>query len=478
MRIAIGTMMHESNNLAAVPTTLADFRVMRGEELYSHKFWRSHPTGGIVSVLEQEGVFVIPTLFGRAMVSGTVERSAYDSMKEGIVDGVRRALPVDGVCLALHGSMYAEGVDDPEGDLLSAVREVVGHAVPIVCSLDMHATVTEQMVRSATAFTAYRTAPHTDAFQTGERAARLLLRILREKLDLVMEWMKMPMLLCGEQSETAVSPMKELVELVRQTELQPHIVTCDYLLGFPWSDTPHHGVFAIAVGERKESARIRESVESLAESLWSRRHDFTFTTEAYPLDGALDAALLDPRRPVIIADTGDNPTAGASENLTLVVQRLVERGIGQSLVAVIADARSRRACAEASEGAIVHLALGRLGVAPDAPPYRCEARVLKLAVAQENESAVVDISGVTVIITARRTAVYDPGFLGALGISAEDYKLIVVKSGYLSPEYQAIAARKLFALTPGETNIDMASIPYQVVPRPIYPLDRHMEWRP
>jgi microcystin degradation protein MlrC len=471
-------MMHESNTFTLPQTSMTDFDALWAEDIFLKCDGSKHPFGGIVDKLKESGVTLVPTFYGRAMISGTVEREAYETMKNAIINPIREAGPLDGVCLALHGSMFADGVEDPEGDLLAAVRELVGPAVPIVCALDMHATITESMTASANAFAAYRTAPHVDTYETGIRAAELLLSILDGGLEVVTECIRMPMLLCGEQSESDVSPMKELLQLIRETVSEHlNILSADYLLGFPWADTPHHSVSVIVAGERRHRDDLRDAAELLADNFWQRRHQFQYSTPAYPLDQCLDIALEHPARPVLISDTGDNPTAGASENLTLVLNRLMERELEDALVAVIADAQALNTCEAEGVGAAVHLELGKLSPRPGALPLRAVAHVLALQTVTGVRTAVVTIRKITVIITEKRVPVYDPEFVKQLGLRLEDYKVVILKTGYISHEYQRLAALKLFALTPGDTNIDMTSIPYTRLPILMYPIDTSIRWQ-
>lgn len=477
MRVAVGAMMHETNTFTTGRTIYEDFHPVSGKDVFACPEWLNEtPAGGIIETLQSQGIEVVPTLFAKALPSGIVEAEAYKKLKEGIINGIIRAGSLDGVCLALHGSMYAEGVNDPEGDLLTDLRRKLGPNVPIVCALDMHATVTEAMVKAADGFAGYRTAPHIDLYETGYRAAGILLKSLQDHKSLVVEWIRLPMLLAGEQSETATSPMRELISNLEEMEQQEGIFSASYLLGFPWADSPHNGVSAVVVGDAKARELVRKSVETLAQNFWDRRHEFDFTTKAYRLDEALRRALESDKSPVIIADSGDNPTAGASEDMTLVLKRMLEMKMEKALVAVIVDAKALEICTERGEGVGVHLQLGRIKPAPTGAPLDVKGRVIKLGTAHGIESAVVDITGITVIITGKRVAVYDPTFLTELDLSPGDFKVIVIKSGYLSPEYEEIAAEKILALTPGDTNEILSELPFKVTPRPIFPLDEETSW--
>lgn len=478
MDVAIGAMKHESNTFTRLRTGLEEFDPVEGEAVFDSSRWaEGSATAGILDALANGDITVIPTLFGSSLPSGIVEADAFEYMKSSIVDGVREADP-NGVCLDLHGSMYADGESDPEGELLSSVREVVGEEIPIVVSLDMHATLTDRMVHAADGFTAYRTAPHTDVYNTGFRAGDLLRTILEQDMATTVEWVRLPMLLAGEQSETDEPPMHDMIAALEEADETPGLLSTAYLLGFPWADSPHNGVYALGVGEQDAAAELRTTVEQLATEFWDRRHEFDFTTEAYPLDKALDEAEAEQSGPVVVSDSGDNPTAGATEDLTLVLDRVLDRSLRDVLVAVIADPDAHRACKTAGEGSELSLDLGRVASAADAPPLSVTARVLTLDTVDEVDAAVVEVAGITVVVTAQRTSVYDPTFLEKLGVDPREFGIVIVKSGYLSPAYQSLASREILALTPGDTNEILEELPYEEVPRPLYPLDRGAEWSP
>lgn len=478
MRIAIGAMKHESNTFTRLMTGIEAFDPVVGEAVFEDLEWTERgATAGFLDAMESRDVDYVPTSFGRSLPSGTVEASAYERLSGGIVEGVRDADDLDAVYVDLHGSMFAEGEPDPEGDLLTRLRAVVGDDTPIVASLDMHATVTDRMVDNVDGVTAYRTAPHTDVEETGARAAELLLSIAEEGRSTSTEYVRLPMLLAGEQSETDTAPMADLIETLEETDRTPGVLSTSYLLGFPWADSPHSGVFALAVVDEDSSAFARDVSTTLATEFWVRRHEFDFTTEAYPFDEALDRALANEGSPTVIADSGDNPTAGATEDLTGVVERLLDREISDVLVAVIADGEAQRACADAGEGATVSLELGRTTPHDDVP-LRTEVHVEGIERTRDLDVAVLSVDGVTVIVTSDRISVTDPTFLDEVEVDPSDFDILVVKSGYLSPEYQDLAADKMLALTPGDTNEVLSELPYEDAPRPIYPVDPETDWSP
>lgn len=478
MRIAIGAMKHESNTFTRLRTSLSDFDPVTGADVYESR-WTEEETAtrGIVETLREAGHEIVPTRFGKSLPSGVVTDEAHESLRDGILDGIRGAEGLDAVCLDLHGSMCAQSESDPEGELVRRVREIVGPDVPVVVSLDMHATVTDRFVENVDGIAAYRTAPHVDVYESGVRAATVLGEIL-DGTETVVERVRIPMLLSGEQSETDASPMNDLIGSLEDADNTTGVLQSSFLLGFPWADSPHGGCFAVVCGRADAAPRVRDTARDLASEFWDRRAEFEFTTEAYPLDRAIDEALATDERPVVVSDSGDNPTAGATEDLTVVDQRLRERGVGDALVGVINDSGALRACTEAGEGGSVELSLGRTAHDSGAEPLSLDGRVCSIAETHGVTAVAVESGGGTTVVTDDRTAVYDPDLLRAVDCDPEEYDVVFVKSGYQSPAFQDLAVRSMLALTPGDTNCVLSELPYANTPRPIYPLDDDFDWAP
>lgn len=472
MRIAVASMMHETNTFTALRTPLEDFHPVHGEAVYDSAYWLEEtPVGGIINVLRKNEVEIVPIYFAGALPSGIVTSSAYQEIKEQIVSGIEQnADNLDGICLAMHGSMFVEELADPEGDLLIAIRELVPD-LPIACALDMHGTITDTMISNANILVGYKTAPHVDIVETGARASELLLLSLREQRPLLTRRSYLPLMVSGEQSETDEAPMNELLPLLAKIESTAGVVSASIFVGFVWADNPYGGMNAVVVGDESAVGVVEEQAKWLAERVWERRADFQFTTETWQFSEAVDKALEDPRQPIIISDAGDNPTAGAAQDLAIVVKELVEKKVNSALVVAVVDPQAVQKCFAAQEGDLLQLSLGRSGPQVDAEPYSISAKLVARKEFTDNKFAVVDKDGVVVVIASERFAVTDPTLLEQLGLRPGEFKLIVIKSGYVSPEYQKIAARKMFALTAGDTNLLLSELKYERVRRPIYPLD-------
>lgn len=465
--------MHETNTFTAIRTGVDDFTCAEENDVFEVQKWKGTCIDGIIDELKAAGAEIIPTFFARALPGGMVEKAAYEHIRSRIISKIRQVKDIDGVCLALHGSMCAEGENDAEGSLLEEIREIVGPDVPIVCSLDMHATMTQKMVDNANGFSVYRTAPHIDEYQTGESATQLLLKSLSEGKKFKTCMKKLPILIAGEKTETAKSPVKELFSLLEEEDKKPGILRSSFTLGFPWADSPHNGVAALAVGYEENAEKLEDSAARLTNAFDDIKEKFDFTTEACSFEEAINRALADTAKPVIISDSGDNPTAGASQDLSGVVKILTERNIPDALVAVIANKKAYTICKDAGEGAEIELPLGRLD------PYNQNHEALtgnavikKIAEVNGTDYAVVDFNGIIVVISELRVAVTDPKILEGLGLDLKSFKIIVLKSGYVSPEYQALSPRCILALTQGDTCEVLKALPYRVTPRPIFPLDK------
>ncbi len=481
MRVVIGSFSHESNTFNPVQMQLEEFHPQYGEDVLTtlESPLRSS-LHGIYQVLQNAGAEIIPTVYARATPGGVVSRQAFDTVSGQLLATVAAAGSVDGVCLHLHGSMTVADIGDAEGHLLTEVRRLVGPDVPIAVSLDMHAMVTPAMLHSANAFVGFRTAPHVDAFETGHTAATLLVDSLQQGYQLTTAAVSLPMLVSGEQSETEKYPMNHLIQVLKETDQQVGILASSYFLGFPWADVPYNLGSAVVVS-RQDPELAANTAVALAEEFWKYHKDFQFTTEAYRFEEALAVAQMHDGGLVCIADCGDNPGAGGSENIVYPLQHMLAAVQKRAFFGAIHDPAAVRACQEAGVGGTVSVVLGKLSIAPDSPGLSLTGTVKQvgqLGKLVTTAAAVLRVTGIDVLITEERAMMLDPQDLVELGLDLADYDILVLKSGYLDPQYEAVATKGLLALTPGFTNQIFVDLEYKQVPRPLYPLDKNIEFDP
>ncbi len=481
-RVLVGGMHHESNTFNPILAGRDDIRVLRGQEIFAQIGEGS--IYGSISTLQAAGYEVVPTLIARAVPNGEWERPYYEQLREELLEGIRNAGHLDAICLSLHGSMRVQGIGEAEGDILQAVRALCPD-IPLFSSLDMHATVTQRMISYADGFIGYKCAPHTDTFETGQHAARMVIDVLERNVQAKMAVCRVPMLIAGEQSETSVEPMLSLMKTLRELEKQPKIMALSYLLGFPWADCEENGVVALVVTE--DDQELADSTASmLARLFWDTREKFGFYNETHDPAKALSICLAQARDtfPVVISDSGDNPTAGSSGDVTNFLHMILANDEASSLQPPLLyqcfyDPKLVQKAIQAGEYATIEADLGAYFDTEKSKPIHTEMIVKSIVLNWEGapgtNMVLVHMGGVDVVVTSRHVGAYDPNMMRALGVVPEKRKIIVVKLGYLEPEIRAISRYSVMALTNGSSNEVLADLPYEHIDRPVFPLDIDFE---
>lgn len=478
-RVFVGGMHHESDTFNPIVTSKDDIWVLRGENLL--KSTGRGSVNGVIDTLREAGYEIVPGLIARAVPNGEWDYDYFMQLKFEFLEYLKNALPVDALCLSLHGSMRVKGLGEAEGYLLEQIREICPN-VPIISSLDMHATITEKMMSNANGFVGYKCAPHTDTYETGVLAANITRRVLEEGITPFMSAVHLPFIIAGEQSETNVQPMKRLTNLLRDYEKKPHIMGASYLLGFPWADVKENGVTALVVTDDSQESANNAALE-LAHEFWDTREEFAFYNETREVDDAIENTVLsikDGVFPVVLSDSGDNPTAGSSQDVTNFLKAIIK----DKRLAMLNPPLCYQAiydpefCAKAVALPVGSHIQGELGACFDkktSTPIKIDgivkAKCIGWKEAQNTDMALVDVEGVDVVVTSKHVGCYDPEMMRALGVEPNNLKAIVVKLGYLEPEIKAIAKRSIMVLTDGSTNEIFTRLPYKNITRPIYPLD-------
>jgi microcystin degradation protein MlrC len=488
MRILVGAFGHESNTFTPFLTTLDDFSAHWGTESLQEPLPRGS-FGGIVDVLRQQAdVELVPSVTAWAMPGGVVARDAYKRFKAGILDA---AHDVDGVCLALHGAMRAEGLDYCEDDLLRGLRARLGQGVPVTIALDMHANLIRGTMSSIDALVAYKTAPHDDAFETGQKAAELLMQILKSDVHPAIGFAKIPFLLPGEMAQTSLDPMKAMMDLVAKVERVPGVLSASLMNGHCWADVPDIGVIAVVVTDGDAALAQREA-DRIASTFWARRADFAVSAEAYGIEEAIEMALAAPESTVFLSDSGDNPGAGGSTDVPALLQALLARGATSVVYAGMWDRGAVEACLATGVGREMTLEIGGKLDVRHGKPLRVPGIVRSLfdgvwvrgglrqpmGRALPGPIAVLNVAGIDIVLTSTRHSFEDPVQLRVLGLEPLDYRIVVLKRGYLTTEFAQIAPRSILAFTPGCTNCRVAEMDFRRVNRPMYPLDVAATWSP
>lgn len=462
MRIAVGGIHTECSTYSQLRQTETDFTVLTGDAMIAAMGLQVAPPFDLV-----------PLFHARSLPGGPVDAGTYAMFKSRFLQELRTARPLNGVYLAMHGAMHVDGLDDPEGDWLSDVRKTVGPDVPIAVSYDLHGNLTQRIVDAIDIFAAYRTAPHIDVRETANRALAMLTDHLDGGPRPVVGWVPVPVVLPGERTSTEDEPAAGLYRALPDFDDRKGVLDANILVGYVWADTARATAAAVVTG--LDQGAIRLAAEEIAEAYWAERASFRFGVHTDQLDACLDR--ISGTGPVILADSGDNPTGGGVGDRADVLAAFLSRGITGAVFAGIADAPAALAAEAAGTGHSVPLRIGgSLGSA--GPKVEQNAQVLALtgsSVAGDLE-ALVEVAGNRVALSQRRRPYHNLNDFSALGISVADEALVVVKSGYLSPDLAPLAAPALMALTDGAVNQDIPSLTNLHRPAPTYPFQTEFDW--
>lgn len=479
MRVAVGGIWHETNTFAAGRTGEDAFRAYqfaRGPELIDAYRETRNELGGFIEGAARHGLTLVPLLFAGAVPSGVVTREAYASLRDAFLDDLRGAMPVDGVLLALHGAMVAEGVDDVEADFLAAVRRAVGSDCPVVATLDFHANTSAAMIAGADLLVGYDTYPHVDVFDRAAEAAGLMVRLWEGRP--AKAFRKLPLLTAPQAQSTDDPPMRDVLERVRELERTRRLWSLTVACGFPYSDVGRLGVSVWGYGPDAKAC-----VAEVEGAIWSRRAEFVVRNVA--AGEAVRQAVGAPEGPVILVDVADNVGGGSPGDGTVLLGELLAAR-ARGAVVMITDPEAVAAAVRAGEGRAVEALVGGKQDRRHGEPVRVKGMVRRLSdgsfvhrgsymTGQRSEmgrTAVVESEGVTVVLMERRTMPFDAEQLRSLGIDPAAQRIIVVKSAIAwKAAYGAVAKRAITVATPGVCSADLASIPYTRRPRPLHPLD-------
>lgn len=473
-RIGIGGIAIESSTFSPLPSTIDDFWILRGEEIAtSYPYFENGTFEGRDDV-EWHG-----TVKARSLPGGPVATAAYDAMKAELLERLQLAMPLDGFFLDIHGAMTVIGMDDAEGDLATAIREVVGPGCIISAGMDLHGNVSEQLVGAVDIFTAFRQAPHIDAMETKARAVRNLLTCLDGGIRPHRAWVRIPVILPGERTSTFWEPGKTVYGKLAESDTIDGVMDASLWVGYVWADQPRASATTVVSGTNPEA--IAGEAEKIARRYWEARTGFDFGVPTGDADWTIDEALKLDQKAVIISDSGDNPTAGGAGDIPLMVERLLARpelssGERTAIVAAVPNAEAAEVAKQAGVGMEVSVSIG--GVNDPVHGKSIHLTGVVHAIYEDDpvggDIVVVRSGGVHVIIPSRRKPYHHMREFENVELHPKDHDITVVKIGYLEPELKEVASAAFLALTPGAVNQDIPSLTYRRVQRPVYPLDPDM----
>ncbi len=488
VRIGIGYLLQETNTFSPVRTSLADFSLCRGEEVLSR--WRGTRTeiGAFLDAAAGAGWTPVPLFAGWAITAGPLYQTEFSAMRRMVADTVSEAGPLDGILLALHGSMCAEDTGDCEGVLLEEIRRAAGHSCPLALTLDLHANLTTRMVSAADVIVAYRTYPHTDMYDTGLEAAALLGRVLRREFHPAMAMVKLPLIVPAENMQTSHGPFAEVWRVAAGCAAADPAIQSVSVFGVqPWLDIQEMGCAVLVVADR-QLASAQSAATQVARRFWDLRNEFE--VELLQPAEAIQRALAVQGGPVILAESSDSPTAGSPGDSAEMLEALLAHAPGQTAAVWLRDPGAVEQAWERRPGSDVDLTLGGAFDKVNRRPVRVRGRVRSLSDGvfrlkgqwnhgmrvEMGRTAVIEAGAVSVVVSQHSASMIDPELYRSQGIEPRDLKLVVVKSpNGFRVDYSPFAAAILLVDTPGISSANLRTLNYRRLPRPIHPLDA-TEW--
>lgn len=476
-KIAIAGIAIESSTFSPALTHEDAFHAKTGDDVFRYYRFLSSDSE------KRNRANWFPTLKGHALPGGIVTREAYESLVTKTLEMLKENAPYDGLFFDIHGAMSVVGLDDPEGDFIVRIREVIGKKTIISTSMDLHGNVSLRLAENTDLITCYRMAPHEDALESKERAVEnLLSRIESGKgKPKYKAWIPVPILLPGEKTSTRIEPGKSLYAKVAPASKQGGIIDAAIWVGYAWADEPRNHAVVMVTGDDKEKV-ISES-EKLAKSFWDARSEFVFVAPTATLKESLDMAISSDKHPFMISDMGDNPTAGGAGDVTWTLKEILARSefkseSGPSLIyASIPGPGFVKKAIEVGVGGKVEAFAGAEIDNRYAPPIKLSGVIeaIKYGSRHAEIEVVVKIGSLHVIVTKKRKPYHTKGDFTRLGLEPQKTDIIVVKIGYLVPELYNMRGDWIMALTPGGVDQDLERLPYKRIMRPMFPFDNQME---
>jgi microcystin degradation protein MlrC len=468
-RIAYGGIGIECSTYSRLRTTTEQFTILRGKEISANarfKFLTRYPTP------------FQPTIVATAVPGGPVDRETYQKIKTEFLTRLHELLPLHGLYLPMHGAMFVDGMQDAEADWYESARKVVGPECLLSASYDLHGNMSQRIIDNLDMLSAFRTAPHIDREETMLRATDMLVKCLREHIRPTLVWAPVPVLMPGERSSTEWQPGKRLWAQLPALNAQPGILDVSMLVGYVWADEPRSAASVVVTGTAQ--ATEKKIATDLAQRYWDARKEFQFGTATCSIDECVKRAMQAKTQPAILADSGDNPTGGGNGDQATVLEALLKANAQNVVFAGIADRPATEACYKAGVGAPVSLSVGATLDPQASKPVKARG-IVKFLLPENNPShreAVVQIQGVTLVVSAYRRPYHDIVDFTRLGLQPKSFKIIVVKSGYLSPELNPIANPSLMALSDGAINQDIVHLPANRYRPPTYPFVDNLTYTP
>lgn len=487
-KILINECKQEVSSFNPVLGQYRDFDIAHGSGMLALHRGAGTEVGGALEVFGGHGdVECVGGYSARAITSGgTLADAAWNRMAAEFLDAVRAHREVDAIYFCLHGALASETEHDAEGFLLQEARKIVGDRIPIVTSLDLHGILTDRILEHSDAVVLYHTYPHVDFYETGQRSARLLLRILNREVRPVAVRVEIPALVRGNELKTATGMWGKCVRAAIEFENSPKGLSGGMFIGNPFTDVPDlcSNVLLVADGD---STRAEGEAIRIAEDFWAMRHHLQQPLTGLKESVAMAAAA---RGRVVLVDAADATSSGASGDSNAILRELLESGYTRTALIPMVDPPAVEMAFAAGVGSVIDVAVGGALDRTRFEPLPVRARVRMLSdgafrseshgvIWNSGRTAVLQIGSITLIVTSQAVSLYDRSLFYAHGQDPALFDSVVVKSPHCQHHMFDEGAELVLNIdAPGSTSANLHSLGHTRCRRPIFPLDADVSFQP
>jgi microcystin degradation protein MlrC len=483
--ILFAEFMHEVNSFSPVITTEVNFRadhLFYGEDVLASAIEEGKQLAGFLSAVQKSGmgrIKAIPIVQAKSMSGGPVDSLFYAKIKNLILEAVSTRQQVDGIYLSLHGAMGVQGMSDPEGDLITSLREVVGPDVPIAVTFDLHANVTKRRAENADIIVGYHTNPHRDQFKTAFRAGDLLTGTVLGEIEPVMVVNKMKLLKGGGINIDFLPPFNKIFAAMKKMEKQPDVLSVSFFPVHIWIDDPELGYSTVAITDGK--ADLSQTLaDEISEMAWAVRDvpQPQGNTPEEAVTIARDKKSARALGTLVFCDVSDAVGTGTPGESTWILKALVEQGSEMTSYITLRDEQAAHEAWNSSVGDEVTLTVGGKIDTVYNQPFTYTGIVALKKETSFGRTVIVKHNGIHLIISELPMASRSPGDFKDLGLSVWKADIVVVKNLFpFRYNYLLYNRKTVNVLSPGLSNTDPFALNYVTIPRPIYPLDKIDSWR-
>ncbi|MFT5365756.1 MAG: microcystin degradation protein MlrC [Candidatus Latescibacterota bacterium] len=481
MKILLAAFKQETSTFNPARTTYDLFNISVGNGLLNLRGTNTEIAGALDVFGKHDDVEVIPTYSASSVSGGPVLDADLDRITDELLSTVRKAPQADGMYMVFHGAMAGETEMDPEGRVLVGLRKVLGD-IPIVTTYDLHGVITDRLVEHSDIMAPFHTYPHIDMYETGQRGATALLRLLKDQVKPTLAHIKIPMLVRGDELITATGRFGQAIKMCQDIEASEKGLAAGVYIGNPFTDVPALQSNVIVVTNNDLEYAQREA-KKIAQFMWDNREHFKA-----PLTSLEDAIRIaeETEGITIFSDAADATSSGASGDSNAILKGLIQHTYQGKALLPIVDPPAVEAAIKAGIGATITVPIGGTIDKDRHSPVEIKAYVKLLSdgeftnatgtAGHAGPTAVLVSGTYTLMVTTKPVSIMDQHVFRARGIDPEDFDLVVCKSpNGFREHYEAIAARIVPVDVPGSTSANLQSLPYERCIRPIFPLDDNVQ---